>query len=119
MFTSSSIWLWYREAGQNGSNGTIGKWAIKKVIEIPAEPADPEKLPPILQGFKAVAPLVTDINLSLDDRYLYVSCWGTGELIQSDVSAPFNPKEFDNGAAIETGHDMLCCQTQPTRTSTL
>jgi selenium-binding protein 1 len=26
------------------------------VIEIPAEPADPEGLPPILQGFKAVAP---------------------------------------------------------------
>ena len=93
MFTSSSIWLWYREAGQNGSNGTIGKWAIKKVIEIPAEPADPEKLPPILQGFKAVAPLVTDINLSLDDRYLYVSCWGTGEFIQYDVSDPFNPKK--------------------------
>ena len=24
-------------------------------------------------------PLITDINLSLDDRSLYVSCWGTGE----------------------------------------
>jgi selenium-binding protein 1 len=34
---------------------------------------------------------VTDINLSLDDRFLYVSCWGTGELIQYDVSDPFNP----------------------------
>ena len=39
----------------------------------------PEQLPPLLQGFKAVPPLVTDINLSLDDRFLYVSCWGTGE----------------------------------------
>jgi selenium-binding protein 1 len=39
-----------------------------------------------------VAPLVTDINLSLDDRYLYVSCWGTGEFIQYDVRDPFNPK---------------------------
>ena len=36
-------------------------------------------------------PLVTDINLSLDDRFLYVSCWGTGELKQYDVSDPFNP----------------------------
>jgi selenium-binding protein 1 len=88
---SSSIWLWYRE-GQNGSE----KWAIKKVIEIPAEPADPEKLPPILQGFKAVAPLVTDINLSIDDRYLYVSCWGTGEFIQYDVSDPFAPKKVSS-----------------------
>ncbi len=33
-----------------------------------------------------------DINLSLDDRFLYVSCWGTGELQQYDVSDPFNPQ---------------------------
>jgi methanethiol oxidase len=39
-----------------------------------------------------VPPLVTDINLSLDDRFLYVSCWGTGELRQYDVSDPFNPR---------------------------
>jgi len=38
-----------------------------------------------------VPPLVTDINLSLDDRFLYVSCWGTGELRQYDVTDPFNP----------------------------
>src|SRR6185369_4199384 len=66
---------------------------IRKVIEIPAESADPEKLPPLLKGFKAVPPLVTDINLSLDDRFLYVSCWGTGEFIQYDVSDPANPKK--------------------------
>jgi len=89
---SSSIWLWYRDK-KGGSNGNSGPWAVKKIIEIPAEPADPEKLPPLLQGFKAVAPLVTDINLSLDDKYLYVSCWGTGEFIQYDVSDPFNPKK--------------------------
>ena len=65
---------------------------MKKVIEIPAEPADPADLPPLLQGFKAVPPLVTDINLSLDDRQLYVSCWGTGELRQYDVSDPFAPR---------------------------
>jgi methanethiol oxidase len=88
---SSSIWLWYRETGKP-SNGS-GSWAIKKVIEIPAQPADPEKLPPFLQGFKAVAPLVTDINLSVDDRFLYVSCWGLGEFIQYNVTDPFNPKK--------------------------
>jgi selenium-binding protein 1 len=64
---------------------------VKKVIDIPAEPADPDQLPPLLKGFKAVPPLVTDINLSLDDRFLYVSCWGTGELLQYDVSNPFQP----------------------------
>ncbi len=80
---SSSIWLWHRKNGG---------WDIRKVITIPAEPAAPEQLPPLLQGFKAVPPLVTDINLSLDDRFLYVSCWGTGEFQQYDVSDPFNPK---------------------------
>ena len=87
---SSSIWLWYRETGKPSNSS--GAWAIKKVIEIPAQPADPRHLPPLLQGFKAVAPLVTDINLSVDDRFLYVSCWGLGEFIRYDVSDPFNPK---------------------------
>jgi selenium-binding protein 1 len=84
---SSSIWVWHR-----ADAGTAGGWAVTKVIDIPAEPADPADLPPLLQGFKAVPPLVTDINLSLDDRQLYVSCWGTGELRQYDVSDPFRPR---------------------------
>jgi len=47
----------------------------------------------LLKGFKAVPPLVTDINLSLDDKFLYVSCFGTGEFLQYDVSDPFKPKK--------------------------
>src|SRR5437588_3168494 len=81
---ASSVWVWYLEGGQ---------WAVKKVIEIPAEPAEAEQLPPVIQPFKAVPPLVTDINLSLDDQWLYVSCWGTGELKRYDVSDPFRPRE--------------------------
>jgi selenium-binding protein 1 len=84
---SSSIWVWHRTDG-----GANGKWEIKKVIEIPAEPADPDQLPPLLKGFKAVPPLLTDINLSVDDHFLYASCWGTGEMRQYDVSDPFSPK---------------------------
>ena len=80
---SSSVWTWYCE------NGT---WKVQKVIEIPAEPADPELLPPALKPFGAVPPLITDINLSLDDRFLYVSCWGTGDFRQYDVSDPFHPR---------------------------
>ena len=76
---SASVFLWYRDGD---------KWAIRKVITIPAEPADPALLPPLLKGFGAVPPLCTDINLSLDDKFLYVSCWGTGELRQYDVSDP-------------------------------
>ena len=81
---SSSIWQWYHD-------DVAGKWAVRKVIEIPAEPADADDLPPLLKGFGVVPPLVTDINLSLDDRTLYVSCWGTGTLLQYDVSDPAAP----------------------------
>ncbi len=85
---SSSIWMWYQDGvNQRGRP----EWKVKKVITIPAEPADPADQPPLLQGFKAVPPLVSDINLSVDDRFLYVSCWGSGELRQYNVSDPFNP----------------------------
>lgn len=84
---SSSVWLWYKDGGE-----AEAEWKIRKVIEIPAEPADPELLPPMLKGFGAVPPFITDLNLSLDDKYLYVSCWGSGEFRQYDVSDPFRPE---------------------------
>lgn len=80
---SSSIWLWERKGD---------KFEANKIITIPAQPADPADLPPPLKDFKAAAPLVSDIDLSLNDKYLYVSCWGTGEMHQYDVSDPHNPK---------------------------
>jgi selenium-binding protein 1 len=82
---SASVFLWYLDE-------ETGEWSTRKVITIPAEPADPADLPPLLKGFEAVPPLVTDINLSLDDSTLYVSCFGTGELRQYDVSDPFAPE---------------------------
>jgi selenium-binding protein 1 len=85
---SSSVWLWRRDGD---------RWTIRKVIEIPAEPAEPDQLPPILKDLKTVPPLVSDINLSLDDRFLYVSCWGTGELRQYDVSDPAEPRLTGSG----------------------
>ena len=77
-----SIWTWWREGG---------KFHCEKTAVIPPEPAAKDLLPPLLQGFGAVPPLITDIDLSMDDRYLYVSCWGTGELRQYDVSDPRKP----------------------------
>src|SRR4051794_33396605 len=82
---TASVWLWERH-----SAGTV---AAKKIITIPAEPAEAEQLPPILQPFGAVPPLVTDIALTVDDRFLFVSCWGTGEIKRYDVSDPERPKE--------------------------
>ena len=86
---SASIWLWHQDNGE---------WAATKVISIPAEPAPAEQLPPLLQPFGAVPPLVTDIDLSVDDQYLYVSCWGTGELKQYDVTRPVPPGRDRLGA---------------------
>jgi selenium-binding protein 1 len=81
---SSAVWLWHRDDRD-------GDFQVRKVIEIPAVPAAPELLPPVLKPFGAVSPFITDLNLSLDDRFLYVSCWATGELRQYNVSDPFNP----------------------------
>ena len=83
---SASVWLWHPVEGNSQITAT-------KVIEIPAEPAETEQLPPALQPFGAVPPLVTDLALSVDDRSLYVSCWGTGELKRYDVTDPFHPRE--------------------------
>ncbi|HET6548861.1 MAG TPA: selenium-binding protein SBP56-related protein, partial [Solirubrobacter sp.] len=82
---SGSVWLWER-----AGDGTV---SVEKVITIPAEPAEADQLPPLLQPFGAVPPLITDISLSVDDRDLYVSCWGTGELKRFDVSNPRAPRE--------------------------
>ena len=43
---SASVWLWH----QDGE-----RWAVRKVITIPAEPADPDLLPPALKPFGAAA----------------------------------------------------------------
>ena len=76
-----------------GSATATARSTAEKVITIPAEPAEAEQLPPALQPFGAVPPLITDIALSVDDQLLYVSCWGTGELKRYDVSDPCNPRE--------------------------
>ena len=90
MHSRTSIWLWHENPDRTGEHD---RWAARKVITIPAEPHPAEELPPLLQGFGAVPPLVTDLALSVDDQFLYVSCWGIGELKQYDVSDPFNPRE--------------------------
>ena len=67
-------------------------------------PPTPTLLPPLLQGFGAVPPLITDINLSLDDRFLYVSCWGTGRLSPVRRQRPVPAAADRQGAA---GRDRL------------
>ncbi|WP_316742029.1 selenium-binding protein SBP56-related protein [Streptomyces sp. MK7] len=88
---SASVWLWNREGDD---------FVVRKVITVPAEPAETEDLPPALQPFGAVPPLITDIDLSVDDHWLYISAWGTGDLLQYDVSDPFHPRQT---AAVRLG----------------
>jgi selenium-binding protein 1 len=78
-----AIFTWWRNPD--------GSFEARKTITIPPQPADADDLPPLLAGFGAVPALVTDIDLSLDDKYLYVACWGQGEMHQYDVSDPMNP----------------------------
>lgn len=80
---SGSVWTWHKEGDE---------WKATKTIHIPAVPLDANLLPPLLKGFGAVPPVVTDIALSLDDRFLYVACWAAGEVRQYDVSDPFSPR---------------------------
>lgn len=72
---SSVMWRWYR------SNGS---WAAEPVIEVEGVE---------LEGWPFPVPgLITDLVLSMDDRFLYFSNWLHGDLRQYDVSDPRNPK---------------------------
>jgi selenium-binding protein 1 len=72
---SSNVFHWHR-------NG--GGWEVEKVIDIP--PVD-------VEGFPVPMPsLITDILLSMDDRYLYLSNWLHGDLRQYDVGDPSSPR---------------------------
>ncbi|MFC9281164.1 selenium-binding protein SBP56-related protein [Streptomyces collinus] len=88
---SASVWLWHRDGDD---------FHVTEVITLPAEPASAEDLPPALEPFGAVPPIITDIDLSVDDKWLYVSAWGTGDLLQYDVS---NPRQPHQTAAVRLG----------------
>ena len=72
---SSNILHWHKP---NGS------WKIEKVVDVPGEEAEGWPMP--LPG------LITDLLLSLDDRFLYFSNWLHGDLRQYDITDPSNPK---------------------------
>jgi selenium-binding protein 1 len=72
---SSSIWRFHR------SNGSYSAEPV-----ITTEPIE-------VEGFPFPAPaLITDIVLSMDDRWLYFSSWLHGELRRYDVSDPAHPR---------------------------
>ncbi len=59
-------------------------WQVDKVIDVPAVD---------LEGWSFPVPsLITDLLISLDDRYLYFSNWLHGDLRQYDISDPAHPR---------------------------
>jgi selenium-binding protein 1 len=72
---SSNVFHWHK----NGSG-----WEVEKVIDIPTID---------VEGFPVPMPsLITDILVSMDDKYLYFSNWLHGDVRQYDISDPSNPK---------------------------
>ena len=72
---ASSIWHWHEQDG---------KWQADKVVQV--EPIEHQGWPFPVPG------LITDLVLSLDDRWLYLSNWLHGDIRQYDVSDPAHPR---------------------------
>ena len=104
---SASVWLWER--------GDDGKVEVRKVIEIPAEPAEAEQLPPALAAVRGGAAAGDRHRPQRRRPDLYVSCWGTGELKRYDVSDPRNPRET---GSVRLGGIVRAARTRPRARST-
>lgn len=73
---SSNIFHWYLD--------DAGELQLEKIVDVDA--IDVEDFPVPMPG------LITDILVSMDDKYLYFSNWLHGDLRQYDISDPSNPK---------------------------
>ena len=60
-------------------------WKADKVIDVPSKKVEGWVLP-------EMPGLITDIILSLDDRFCYFSNWLHGDIRQYDISDRANPK---------------------------
>jgi selenium-binding protein 1 len=72
---SSTIWHWYKEGE---------KWKADSVVAVDSIETEGWPFP--------VPGLITDVVLSMDDKWLYFSNWLHGDLRQYDVSDPARPK---------------------------
>lgn len=64
---------------------SMGDWAAEKVIDVPNKTVDGWILP-------EMPGVITDIILSMDDKYLYFSNWLHGDIRQYDITDTSNPK---------------------------
>jgi selenium-binding protein 1 len=73
---SSSVWHWSLDSNK--------EWNVEKIIKI--DPIDIEGWP------MPVPALITDILVSMDDKFIYFANWFHGDIRQYDISDPSNPK---------------------------
>ncbi|XP_038624514.1 methanethiol oxidase [Tachyglossus aculeatus] len=89
---SSNIYRFFKDQG--------GQWAVEKVVQVPPKKVEGWMLP-------EMPGLITDILLSLDDRFLYFSNWLHGDIRQYDVSDPRQPRlvgqVFLGGSVVQGG----------------
>lgn len=88
---SSSVFRFFKDEN--------GEWQAEKVIQIPALSVEGWALP-------NMPSLITDILISLDDRYLYVSNWLHGDVHQYDITDRRKPKlvgRFYIGGSVTKG----------------
>ncbi|EEB14090.1 Selenium-binding protein, putative [Pediculus humanus corporis] len=93
-----------------------GTWDAEKVIDIPCKKVEGWKFPE-MEG------MITDILISLDDKYLYLSNYLHGDVRQYDITEPSKPKLvgqiFLGGSILKDGHvkviddKELKCQPNP------
>ena len=74
---SSNIFHWHR------SNGS---WEVDEVVSVDNVELEGWPLPGGVPG------LITDLLVSMDDRFLYLSNWLHGDLRQYDISDPAHPR---------------------------
>lgn len=72
---SSAIFHWHKEGDQ---------WKAENVVQV--DPVETQGWPFPVPG------LITDVVLSMDDKYLYFSNWLHGDIRQYDVSDPAKPR---------------------------
>jgi selenium-binding protein 1 len=72
---SSALWHWERRDDA---------WHVDKVVQV--EPVEAEGWPFPVPG------LITDLLLSMDDRWLYLSNWLHGDVRQYDIRDPSRPR---------------------------
>ena len=104
---SSTVFRIYRDAAD--------EWKTEKVITVPSLKVDGWALPDM-------PPLITDILISMDDKFLYSSNWLQGDIRQYDISDTRNPKlvgqVFVGGSLVNDGPVKLASEnttnfTQP------